>query len=176
MNFFITRFASVFYGWWGHLLYSRHLGVDHEILSTKIKRYGVHSTPLRWISSDLSKGEHFILESDPISIIKFKYIGVLHGSILGPLLFLIYIDDIVNSSDVLSFVLFADDTTVHVQNDSVDSAIEMAKVALWFDSNKLPLNVNKTHMIMLSRENNLIPQNQVILQNNLVQRVNKAKF
>ena len=52
---------------------------------------------------------------------------------------------------------FADDTTVHVQNDSIHSAIEilnteLAKVALWFDSNKLSLNVNKTQMVMLSGE------------------------
>ena len=81
----------------------------------------------------------------------------------GPLLFLIYINDIVNSSNVLSFVLFADDTTVYVQNDSIDSAIEilnpeLAKVALWFDSNKLTLNVNKTQMIMLSRKKIWLPK------------------
>ena len=86
-----------------------------------------------------------------------------------------------NTSNVLSFALFADDTTVYVQNDSIDSAIEilntkLAKVALWFDSNKLTLNVNKIQMIMLSRKKILIPQNEVILQNEVVQRVNKAKF
>ena len=72
-----------------------------------------------------------------------------------------------NLSNVLSFVFFADDTTVYVQNDSIDSAIEilnteLAKVALWFDSNKLTLN--KTQMIMLSRKKILTPQNEVIVQ------------
>ena len=48
--------------------------VDHKILLTKIKRYGVHSTPVRWICSYFSNREHFcILESDPINIIKFKH-------------------------------------------------------------------------------------------------------
>ena len=86
-----------------------------------------------------------------------------------------------NSSNVLSFVLFADERTVYVQNDSIDSAIEilnteLAKVTLWFDSNKLTLNVNKTQMIMLSRKKILTPQNEVILRNEVVQRVNKVKF
>ena len=62
-----------------------------------------------------------------------------------------------NSSNVLSFVLLADDTKVYVQNDSIDSAIkilntELAKVALWLDSNKLTFNINKTQMIMLTHK------------------------
>ena len=87
-------------------------------------------------------------------------IGVPRGSILGPLL---YINDIVNSSNVLYFVLFADDTTVYVQNDCIESAIEnlnteLAKVALWFDSNKLTRNENKTEMVMLSRKKIRLPK------------------
>ena len=61
----------------------------------------------------------------------------------------------VNSSTILSFVLFTDDTTVYAHNSSVDDAIqilntELSKVATWFYSNKLTLNVNKTQMIMFS--------------------------
>ena len=63
-------------------------------------------------------------------------IGVPQGPILGPLLFLINIRDIINSSNILSFVFFADDTTVYVQRDSIDGAIqilnsELAKLAEW---------------------------------------------
>ena len=67
----------------------------------------------------------------------------------------------------MSFVLCADDTTVYVQHDSIDGAIqilnsELAKVAEWFDYNKLTLNVNKTQMLMMSRKKNLNPQGDVI--------------
>ena len=131
--------------------------VDHKMLLTKIKRYGVHSTPLQWIRSYLSNREHFVSWNQIQSTSSILNIGVIQGSILGPLLFLIHINDIVNSSNVLPFVLFTDDTTVYVLNNSIDGAIEilnteLAKVALWFDSNILTLNVNKTQMIMLSRK------------------------
>ena len=78
----------------------------------------------------------------------------------------------------MSFVLFADDTTVYVQHDSIDGAIqilntELAKVAEWFDSNKLTLNVNKTQMLMMSRKKPLNPQGDVILRIEAIQRVTR---
>ena len=75
------------------------------------------------------------------------------------------------SNNILSFILFADDTKVYVQNDSFDIAIEIHNTELA----KL-FNVNKTQMIMLSRKKILTPQNEVILRNYVVQRVNKDKF
>ena len=66
-------------------------------------------------------------------------------------------------------------------HDSIDGAIqilnsELAKVAEWFHSNKLTLNVNKTQMLMMSRKKTLNPQGNVILRNEAIQRVTKAKF
>ena len=88
---------------------------------------------------------------------------------------------VINYSNILSFVHFAHDTTVYVQHDSIDVAIqilnsELAKVAEWFDSNKLTLNVNKTQMLMMSRKKNLNPQGDVILCSEAIQKVTKAKF
>ena len=70
---------------------------------------------------------------------------------------------------------------MYVQHDSIDGEIqilnsELAKVAEWFDSNKLTLNIKKTRMLMMSRNKNLSPQGDVILHNKVIQRVTKAKF
>ena len=120
------------------------------------------------VNSYLSDREHFVSLNQSHSSLLNLNIGVPQGSILGPLLFLIYINDIVNSSNILSFVLFADDTTVYVQHDSTDVAIqilnsELAKVAEWFDSNKLTLDVNKTQMLMMFRKKTLNHQVDVKL-------------
>ena len=126
--------------------------MDHNISLSKFKRYGINATILQWINSYLSGREHFVSWSQTRSSSLNLNIGEPQCLILGPVLFLIYIDDIINSSNISSFVLFADDTTVYVQHDSIDGAIqilnsELAKVAEWFDYNKLKLNVNKTRML-----------------------------
>ena len=99
--------------------------VDHNILLSKLKRYGIHETALQWINSYLSDREHFVSWNQTHSTLLNLNKGVPQDSILGPLLFLSYINDIVNSSNILSFVLFVDDTTVYVQHDSINGAIQI---------------------------------------------------
>ena len=77
--------------------------------------------------------------------------GVPQGSILGPLLFIIYINDIVNSSPLLNYIMFADDTNIFYSHKSIDTLnnilnIELTKVSEWFKSNKLSLNISKTKL------------------------------
>ena len=81
----------------------------------------------------------------------------------------------------VTLILIEGTFAVYVEHDSIDGAIqilnsELAKVAEWFDSNKLTLNVNKSQMLMMSRKKNLDPQGDVILCNEAIQRVAKAKL
>ena len=94
------------------------------ILLSKLKRYGIYDTALQWINSYLSDREYFVSWNHTHSPSLNLNIGVSQGSILLPF-FLIYINDIINSSNILSFALFADDTTVYVQHDSIDGAIQI---------------------------------------------------
>jgi len=87
--------------------------VNHSILLTKLNHYEVRGKAYDWFQSYLSNREQFVdidgYKSDSLSIT----CGVPQGSILGPLLFLLYINELPNTSKLLSFHLFADDTNIY---------------------------------------------------------------
>ena len=82
--------------------------VNHEILFQKLDHYGVRGTALNLIKSYLLNRQQFVSYNNVASSLKFISCGVPQGSILGPLFFLIYINDICKISDVAKLILFAD--------------------------------------------------------------------
>ena len=77
--------------------------------------------------------------------------GVSQGSILGSLIFLIYVNDVVKCSDIFLFISFTDDTTFIVDLDVYDKTIinrEIKKLSLWLKLNKLSINVNNSKCIV----------------------------
>ena len=123
--------------------------IDHKILASKLKHYGVRGCTLSLIESYLSNRLQKVSVlgeiSDPLPVIY----GVPQGSCLGPLLFLIYINDLGKISNDSEIILFADDTNIFVQGRTKEAAYEMAnkildKIINYMTCNKLHINLEKS--------------------------------
>ena len=86
--------------------------LDHHILLSKLKYYGINGPALSWFTSYLSGRYQYVEINGTKSSCQKLTTGVPQGSVLGPLLFLIYMNDIPNSSKIFKFILFADDTSL----------------------------------------------------------------
>ena len=86
--------------------------LNHGIWLTKLRYYGIQGIALNWFQSYLTKRSQYVQYNDTSSSIRKIETGVPQGSILGPLLFMIYMNDIHTVSDTFSFILYADDTTL----------------------------------------------------------------
>ena len=134
--------------------------VDHKILLKKLFCCGFRDTSFAWFESYLSDRVQCTLLGDVCSdLMDESAYGVPQGSVLGPLLFLLYINDIGQSINSTAFHhLYADDTIIVISADSPlrlkkDLSDQLSKVGHWFDQNKLTVNTGKTEIIYFGREN-----------------------
>jgi len=157
--------------------------LDHQILVHKLEHYGVRGTALDWFKSYLKNRCQFVEYADTKSSYLDICCGVPQGSILGPLLFLIYINDIVSASKILHLILFADDTNIFLADHNLKRLVdnlnqELTCVNNWFMANKLSLNIDKTNYILFTNRQKKIDSSEltVLLNGKSVNRVVSTKF
>ena len=132
--------------------------VDHQILIEKLSAYGLDQVALQWFKSYLNNRVQVTVIRDSKSNKLTIKTGVPQGSILGPLLFIIFINDIVNATELL-LSLFGDDTTAQCFADTAQELEnflnkELAKLSKWFFDNKLIAHPQKTvYMIFFANKN-----------------------
>lgn len=132
--------------------------IDHTILIAKLNNYGIDNKSLKWFSSYLSQRSQQCSINGALSSPCEVSLGIPQGSNLGPLLFLIYINDLPNCLSEATPRMFADDTSISVASDSISELElilnkELEKIHGWLTANRLSLNVAKTEfMVMASRQ------------------------
>lgn len=156
--------------------------VDHNILLLKLSRYGIRGIVSDLFKSYLSSRQQFVSidskKSDYLSVKK----GVPQGSILGPVLFLLYINDITEVQYTPEIKMFADDTSIFftgstIQEVEASTNVYLSKLSGWLTKNKLKLNTQKTKFIMFRPINKHISDNIVILfDNQRLEQVSTQKF
>ncbi len=161
--------------------------INHDILLKKLSYYGIRGICLDLLKSYLSNRLQKVKIAKPdASVVFSRYTGIScgvpQGSILGPLLFLLYINDMPAVSSKLDFVLFADDTTITGSSRNLLDLQNIFNVELnllhnWLVSNKLTINTSKTNYILFTPKNKVIAFTPFIcVQDNEISQVTSIKF
>ena len=155
--------------------------VNHEILIKKLHHYGIRGDPLKLLTSYLYNRKQAVKISSTISNEKTVTIGVPQGSVLGPLLFLLYVNDLPNASQRLKSILFADDTTLSMNGHNHENLIanvntELDTIKDWTQANRLSLNLTKTYELTFSNRKHDLTQTAVIMNGEKVKHVQDTKL
>ena len=141
---------------------------------------GFRGVTLNWIKSYVSNRVLHTQIGDNSSFPSSPTIGVPQGSILGPLLFILYVADMPNAAPLSRFIMFADDTTLYYTHPNIHDCVniingQLSLLVVWLNANKLSLNVDKTVGMIFS--NKPVPPNvKISINNSSIQIVNNSKF
>lgn len=131
--------------------------ISHDILINKLEYYGIRNEQLSFFKSYLCGRLHMVCVGDQYSSLQEVLAGVPQGSVLGPLLFVLYVNDLPINLNCTT-ILYADDTSLIVRDNclanvlsNTDGVVDTANV--WFKSNLLKVNENKTEQIIFSLRN-----------------------
>ena len=148
----------------------------------KLEHYGICGCALEWFRSYLSDRKQYVSVNGSNSNLFSITCGVPQGSVLGPLLFLIYINDLPSASKKLTFYLFADDTNIYYESKDLSNLTKVVNKELrllkkWLDANKLSLNIDKTNYIIFhSSSVNVPPGSNIKIGKKHIKRVKFVTF
>ena len=157
--------------------------VNHDILLQKLEGFGVEGTERLWFHSYLTNRMQRTIIDGSLSDPRTLTCGVPQGSILGPLLFILYINDLPDSITKCSVMLYADDTALYFSHrDPAEIErilnMEFASVSEWFKVNRLTLNAGKTKFMIFGTSKRLTSTRELIVKilNETIEHVKVFKY
>ena len=186
----ITHFTEMIYRSLNDKMSSLNIMIDYSkafdtvnvpILLKKLGKYGFNGIALQLIHSYLNNRQQIVLIGNSKSLPKTSSIGVPQGSILGPLLFLIYVNEISCISNNYTPTMFADDCTLSFQHSSISTLLcmcnsDLEKFKAWSDANRLTLNLDKTKCLFISNLYGSLPNHDIHIDDYLIETVSETKF
>lgn len=154
--------------------------INHRILLHKLEHYGIRGIALKLISSYLQHRSQCVVIAGHSSSIKPVTLGVPQGSILGPFLFVLYINDIVTLDHSAKYIIYADDTSLFFPGSSAEDLTCHANrtlhlVSTWAAKNELKLNIEKTKAIMFHPRNKVYVLPQIVIDRTEIDVVQNFK-
>ena len=159
--------------------------VNHDILLKKAKKYGIVGKVFEWLNDYLSNRFQCTIANNITSDTKPISCGVPQGSVCGPLLFLIYINDLSNTMDHCKVSLYADDTVLYISHNNLQTALQLLqcdlnKLVEWCTDNKVTINCKKTKYCVYGMRSNVKRTKSedtiLSLNNNRLDRVSSYKY
>ena len=157
--------------------------LSFDILLYKLNYYGVKGNAFKLLKNYLTNRKQYVVFNSQNSETVDITSGVPQGSILGPLLFSICINDLITISNKLKFIMYADDTTIYFNLENFDPYHlkrdinnELEKITLWLKMNKLSLNVQKTKLMIFHRKQKQISELNIAINDTDIERVESFDF
>ena len=154
--------------------------VEHSVLLKKLEHYGIRGPALAWMRSYLDNRKQYVsINGSESSTTSMEY-GVPQGSVLGHLLFIIYINDIPEVARFAKFILYADDANIIITANTIEEINEQVidltnSLLKWVNCNGLSLNLIKTQYMIFSRQKVDLPS-PLFISTKLIERKQEAKF
>ena len=157
--------------------------VNHRILLEKLRHLGIRGIPNKLLESYLTNRHQYVQINDNKSSMRSINCGVPQGSVLGPLLFILYINDLVNCCSIAKIRIFADDTAVYFACSNITEFINLVTTIMelldeWFTANLLTLNTDKSNFcIFRTTQNHIINlPDEIKFNDKSIMRANSIKY
>ena len=155
--------------------------INHNLLLSKLEFYGIRGIALDWFKSYLANRKQYVIYNNKTSDNLDITCGVPQGSVLGPLLFIVYTNDLPDCIEGAETILFADDTTICQSSDNIELLYHsmndnLDRLTDWFKANTLSLNINKTNYMIFPHKRHIDPSHNLSIANTNMDQVKRTKF